>query len=479
MSVLLPAKRASKITPIEAIRQTDDIKIKAKKLKTPKFIRKIFGEEGEIALKNLKRCKKRYRTTVISLVISIVLFITTNGFINYMFTGFDTAYRSVNYDFSTNYRASSVEQETEIERSLENCSGIKRFSSVKTQSVYADIPKEKINDRLLNMLKENEEKDSSDDQYSYVMENGAMGVAIYLISLNSSEYDRYLEDNGIDKLEENEMILVDYANMLGSYNLETNVTNYQKGDTIEIEYYKSLENEAELEFTDKKEDELKIAKVTDKLPLGITESNNYTMIYGIVSNETYNKLASSDGANYTFLVVESNDDEVVEQEFQKLNETFPNIGFEYVHNVKEEMQLVNNLKLVIQIFLYGFIALMSAIGISNVFNTISTNINLRRREFANLKSIGMTDKQFRKMLDLECIFYGTKALLFGIPIGVLICYLLNLGFGNMFEFIFRIPWLSIVICIIAIYTIVFVTMIYSTKKVRKENIIDVIRNDNV
>ena len=115
---------------------------------------------------------------------------------------------------------------------------------------------------------------------------------------------------------------------------------------------------------------------------------------------------------------------------------------------------------------------MSAIGISNVFNTISTNINLRRREFANLKSIGMTDKQFRKMLDLECIFYGTKALLFGIPIGVLICYLLNLGFGNMFEFIFRIPWLSIVICIIAIYTIVFVTMIYSTKKVRKENIID-------
>ena len=118
MSVLLPAKRASKITPIEAIRQTDDIKIKAKKLKTPKFIRKIFGEEGEIALKNLKRCKKRYRTTVISLVISIVLFITTNGFINYMFTGFDTAYRSVNYDFSTNYRASSVEQETEIERSL-------------------------------------------------------------------------------------------------------------------------------------------------------------------------------------------------------------------------------------------------------------------------------------------------------------------------------------------------------------------------
>ena len=150
-----------------------------------------------------------------------------------------------------------------------------------------------------------------------------------------------------------------------------------------------------------------------------------------------------------------------------------------MHNVKEEMQLVNNLKLVIQIFLYGFIALMSAIGISNVFNTISTNINLRRREFANLKSIGMTDKQFRKMLDLECIFYGTKALLFGIPIGVLICYLLNLGFGNMFEFIFRIPWLSIVICIIAIYTIVFVTMIYSTKKVRKENIIDVIRNDNV
>lgn len=143
------------------------------------------------------------------------------------------------------------------------------------------------------------------------------------------------------------------------------------------------------------------------------------------------------------------------------------------------MEQQRNLKLVIQIFLYGFIALISAIGIANIFNTISTNINLRRREFAMLKSIDMTDKSFKKMLNLECIFYGTKALFYGIPIGILICYFINQGFGNLVEFTFGLPWLSIIISIVAVYLVVFSTMIYSSRKVKKENIIDVLRNENV
>ena len=140
---------------------------------------------------------------------------------------------------------------------------------------------------------------------------------------------------------------------------------------------------------------------------------------------------------------------------------------------------MKNLKLIIQIFLYGFIFLISAIGVSNVFNTISTNITLRRREFANLKSIGMTNKQFKQMLDLECIFYGSKALLYGLPLGILVCYLLNNAFSDMIEFMFRIPWKSIMICVVAIYLVVYVTMVYASRKVKKENIIDVIRDDNI
>ena len=135
--------------------------------------------------------------------------------------------------------------------------------------------------------------------------------------------------------------------------------------------------------------------------------------------------------------------------------------------------------LIIQIFLYGFIVLISAVGISNVFNTISTNIALRKREFANLKSVGMTEKGFKKMLNLECIFYGTKSLLYGLPISMIICYLMNKSFNYQSYMLFNIPWLGIVISIIAVYLVVYITMIYSRNQIKKENIVDVLRNDNI
>ena len=178
------------------------------------------------------------------------------------------------------------------------------------------------------------------------------------------------------------------------------------------------------------------------------------------------------------ILIKANNLKSVDKQVNEIIEEAQNLHIDY-YNVAKELEAEKNLKLVIQIFLYGFIVLISAIGVSNIFNTISTNINLRRREFANLKSIGMTDKQFKRMLDLECIFYGTKALLYGLPIGILICYLMNKGFANAIEFIFALPLKEILIAIVVVYVIVFVTMIYSSRKVKKENIIDVLRDENI
>ena len=83
LSCIKSARRASKISPIEAIRNNLDIKIKNNKLTTPKIIKKIFKTPGVLAYKNLKRNKKKYKTTVISLVVSILTFITMNTFITY------------------------------------------------------------------------------------------------------------------------------------------------------------------------------------------------------------------------------------------------------------------------------------------------------------------------------------------------------------------------------------------------------------
>ena len=74
---------------------------------------------------------------------------------------------------------------------------------------------------------------------------------------------------------------------------------------------------------------------------------------------------------------------------------------------------------------HTFIVMISMIAVANVFNTISTNIKLRRRELAMLRSVGMSEHDFQKMMNFECIFYGMRALLYGLPIAVLAAWLVH------------------------------------------------------
>lgn len=134
---------------------------------------------------------------------------------------------------------------------------------------------------------------------------------------------------------------------------------------------------------------------------------------------------------------------------------------------------------VINIFSYGFIILISLIAAANVFNTISTNINLRRREFAMLKSIGMTPKAFSKMMDFECLLYGFKGLLYGLPVSFVMTWMIYGAIGEGLEISFFIPWYSITIAVGSVFLVVFATMLYSMKRIQKENTIDTLRNENL
>jgi putative ABC transport system permease protein len=124
--------------------------------------------------------------------------------------------------------------------------------------------------------------------------------------------------------------------------------------------------------------------------------------------------------------------------------------------------------------------MISLIAIANVFNTISTNIRLRRRELAMLRSIGMSERAFNKMMVFECIFYGMRALLLGLPIAGIISWLIYKGFvmaerTENFKFVF--PFSSMAISAFSVLFIVFITMLYAIRRIKKENIIDALRND--
>ncbi len=475
LSVMVPAKRASKISPIEAIRGNDDIKINGKKLKTPKWFRTLFGIEGELALKNLKRSKKKYRTTVISLMISIILFISVSGFIGYMYNGFDSLYKSVDYDYSIQIYGSDTkekrEQKEKITNRIENSKNVDKLSVIDRVYSYTELKEERLDANMRKAIKEKERV----RQYFYE-ENGQYRVGVNLIALNDIQMEEYLKQLGISKLGENEVILINYVDMLMSAKIEGDLTNLKANEDIDV----SIQVR---ENTDKSEEEpkyqtikkaFKIAKVTDKMPFGVTNQDNPIAI--AITNKK--ALEGFEDQMFTSMVFTAKDEQGLKEELKEI-EKMPTNFMVFVENVKEQIQQQRNLKLVINIFLYGFIALISAIGIANIFNTISTNILLRKREFAMLKSIGMTEKGFKKMLDLECIFYGTKALLFGLPIGIMICYFLNQGFGNAIEFAFSLPWSSIIISIVSVYFVVFITMLYASGKMKKENIIDSLREENI
>ena len=164
---------------------------------------------------------------------------------------------------------------------------------------------------------------------------------------------------------------------------------------------------------------------------------------------------------------------------EHIEENFKDNNFSRIYNIEDDVKQEKSMWLVIAIFLYGFITVISLIGITNIFNTITTNMELRQKEFANLKSIGMTKKEFNKMIRLESILYGAKSLIIGIPIGIGLSYLLYKSFGITTQMKYMLPLNGIIISIIAVAILVGTIMKYSLNKINKQNIIETIRKDNI
>jgi len=176
----------------------------------------------------------------------------------------------------------------------------------------------------------------------------------------------------------------------------------------------------------------------------------------------------------TYLYLKSTDPMQTQQEIEEMQETNLNAYNSYQSRKREEQQI-----LLMSVFSYGFILLISAISIANIFNTISTGVSLRKREFAMLKSVGMTPKGFAKMMNYESVFYGAKSLLFGLPVSFVVMYLVYRAFMNKYSYGFALPWMSILAVIITVFVIVGSAMLYSGAKVKGENIIDALKQENI
>ena len=449
LSARKSAKKASKISPIEAIRNTDDIKIKAKKLRSPKIIKRLFGVGGDISYKNLKRNRKKYRTTVISIIVSVSIFIAMSAFVQYAFDATSVYYKNYDYNLVINASESDINQLLEIAKN----DTVKKYSIAR--QLVLDVSGKELTNHYTN------EKKSADEGIGVINPDKEKDC-ITIVAVGKEEYMRFLNKNGLKYEDVKDKVILNdsaktYIDSKKAYSIYR-IYDYKKGNHISANI-------------DDKSIDLEIVAIVDSVPMGL-QNDYYSNGMFIVSDEFLDKYKTKDDMNASLYVDFSAPSEL--EEIAKKSS-----GVKYVENIKTMAKTQSAIWLVISIFLYGFIAVISLIGITNIFNTITTNMELRQKEFANLKSIGMTKKEFNRMIRLESVLYGGKALIIGIPIGIGLSYLLFKSFGIGYEMTYELPLKAIGISIIAVVVLIWVIMRFSLKKINKQNIIETIRKDNI
>jgi len=442
LSSISSAKRASNVSPIESLRNTKDVKISSNKLKTPKIINKVFKTGGVIAYKNLKRSKKKYRTTVVSLTVSIFVFIAMFSFINESFVMTDSYYVDYKYNVSVKGIRDFSDEEIEQLRDLDNIN--------ESYILYENMYSGKIKDKDKIIYYNDSGLDESD-----------VGVDIKVVDSNS--FKEYVEELGLNYSEvKDKGILIDdlrYWRTTKEKEIITKRYSYKKGDTMNIKY--NLE-EGDVELS------VVLAEVTTKRVVGL-ENNYYNGGY-LVLNKDYYK----EQARFPYMVMfDSSNSEKLVKDIELLD---PELN---IRDMEKSAQEERSMLLVISIFLYGFIGVITLIGVTNIFNTITSNMELRQKEFAMLKSVGMTKKEFNRMINLETLFYNSKSLCYGIALGLIGSYIIHLAFNKSVERAFTLPLTAIIISIIFVFIIVYIIMKYSINKINKQNTIETIRNENI
>lgn len=469
VSAFIPSRRASKVSPIEAIRQNDDIKINKKKIRTSKLVNKLFGTEGEIALKNIKRNKKKYRVTIVSLFISIVLFISFSSYMNYTLNTASSVMGEVPYDYQISYFGDDPNNDKEA---LDKINEIVKSSDVKEYVSYSVsnlsiIGNYTYSDEYLDFYK----SAYGDDGIKAL--NNLKYQYISILVLDDNSYNKYKKLIGIDNdsvILLNKFKGVSYGNnkrvnydipVINNGNINIKICNFDNDEDVDTTKYcnKNIDN---IFVTNKSFDLIEEFSYMDDFKL-------------IVNKKLYDSISDSSTHYTQFNIISDNTNNI--DKLTKELDKYSNVNYT---NIKEAMKQANNLILVVKILMYGFISLVTLIGVTSVFNTISTSMALRKREFAVLRSIGLTNRGFNKILFFESLFFGMKSLIFAIPVSIGITVLIHYALADMVSIsTIIIPWKYIIISIVSVFVIVLLTMMYSTSKIKKHNIIEQIREENI
>ena len=523
ISAFIPAKRAIRVSPIRAIRSSDDVRIRPRAVKTSALTQKLFGFEGMMASKNFKRNRKRYRATVVSIFLSVVLFISASSFSSYLKAsagGLEAANTASDVVWGWSLAPGSTDLSSVPER-LRMASDLPGVTDASALVTVGGFDKEIDREFLDQSFLRNPYEDFSDQD-----ESGPVRYFIGDAFIDDEHFDAYAKECGtsreelsrdgktrgilynsirtyyytnegrkffsFDILKKDAVPAVIPGTMLRELAGYSMVNYDEDADSVTyypLDYLEELDREGRgideadpekavvlsMEEAHRRVD-FPVGALSRKLPLGPFRNNDAMLIYPMSAlPEILPEEALTEGSGISCMI--SMRSENHSETTSKLNEILEDSGVSdgQVNDLAAPRESIRMAILVINVFSYGFIILISLIAAANVFNTISTNILLRRREFAMLKSVGLSESGFRKMLNYECLIYGLRGLLFGLPAAVLMTFAIYSVARKSFELSFYIPWQSVVIAVGSVFLVVFATMIYARRKLSKDNPIDALK----
>lgn len=497
ISAWIPSKHAAMVTAVEAIRQSDEIKLSKKERKNlqkdKKLMSHLFGLSGMLAEKYYTRSKRKYRATIGSLFMSIVLFISASAFTGYLTDSVESSFAGNGYDIRYSYypldymSGEEIEQEdfsnriseSEWAERLEKAQGITEMTYVSERSGYVNISNEYLSKQYQSYM---QEKLAS---YGVELEREEAEVLVGVLFVEDTIYETFLEEQNLDKetymnVETPLGVAIDESTFF-DYELEKYIqADLLKEDAKEVVLVNTVEVRVDgIEISEKEEMEtnLQIGAIVKERPYYVSDAYQLSILYPYSAKERVELNFGNKYNRSNFYILTQDHATTYEdlEQIVKKSGCHTNSLYDYAETVEENRALV----LIIQVFSYGFIVLISLIAAANVFNTISTNIRLRRREFAMLKSVGMSDKDLQNMMNVECLLYGSRAIVYGIPVSILITWLIYRVISEGFSTGFYLPYTAIAIAIFSVFAVVFSTMVYSMKKIQQDNPIDALKNENL
>ena len=485
LSAWLPAQKAARVPAIDAVRGAGEVKVNAKKIRTRRIIAAIFGFSGVLAHKTYKRNSRNIRATVISLTVGIILFIGVASFSA-------TANRTANIVFR-NYTEASVAAEIrnpgrhdradyfllESETANEITERLRRFEDTTVMGVgqkrwyyQTDVPVSMMSQALIDHA----------DGWMISTEDDSEYQTLH-ISLLTTDPETHAELARRAGVPESSNILVNhFTAQFQMIQGDGTLGPLQFVDFVPYEF-----SPVTLTLTTRDDDEVAMVLPLhgqlgrDDLPSevwGDAASDMLVVIVPELDSSGYIWYAHPDDA-WAF----SDYLETVLYEYfplsvrHSLDENPTGIFVQHV-NLVEEDQIMTNTATVIMIFIYGFVALLLLIGLTNIISTISTNIHARSREFAMLKSVGMDDRALHRMLGFESFFCSAKALIFGIPLGILVSFVIHHSVTDVVAFAYEPPVLAIVQSMIGVFVITWMVTRHSAMRLKKRNVIETIRSES-